>query len=65
MECLSVCLSTQAMELPDLDSIGLAKFSFDDMVLTDDQTVLASVSMFEDCGFIGKFHMDLKVIIMY
>ena len=49
------------MELSSIDSIGLNQFSFDDLLLTDDQTVLASVHIFEECGFVNKFHIDTKV----
>ena len=59
--CVCVCVCVQQVQLPSAPVFHVDKFSFDDMLLSEDETVLASVRMFEDCGFIRKFNMDRKV----
>lgn len=49
------------MELPSVTDIELISYSFDDTTLSDDYTILASVLMFKEMGFIERFHIDEKV----
>ena len=44
-----------------MDSLRLDSFQLDDLTLSDDQTVLASVRMFVDSGHVERFKIDLKV----
>ena len=55
---------TQKLEAPDLFS-DLHKFEFDDLPLSDDQTVVASVRMFRDSGLASTFRMDDRVSYEY
>ena len=57
--CL-LCLSQQ-LEVPSVNSIQLDTFEMDDLPLSDDETVLASVRMFMECGHIERFRIEPKV----
>ena len=50
------------MDISKIKDIGLVSFKFDDLTLSDDGTVLASVLMFKEMGFTQRFHIDDKVI---
>ena len=41
--------------------MDLCSFGFDDLPMGEDETILASVRMFTDCGFLDKFMIDQKV----
>lgn len=42
--------------------MDLCSFGFDDLPMGEDETILASVRMFTDCGFLDKFMIDQKVL---
>ena len=50
------------MKLPSVDEVQLNLFTFDDMLLSEDQTILASVVMFKELGFVTTFHIDTQVL---
>ena len=49
------------MPVPDAEQYCLSSFKFDDLLLNDDHTALASVRMFIDSGLIERFKIDSKV----
>ena len=57
--------STDASKLalehvPSTESLGLREFSFDDSVLSDQDTVLGTIRMFQDLRLIERFRIDYK-----
>ena len=51
----------QKLRVPEVVAIELCSFGFDDLPMSENETVLASVRMFTDCGFLEKFKIDQKV----
>ncbi len=51
----------QCVSVPEADQYHLLSYSFNDLLLNDDQTVLASIRMFMDSGLVQKFKIDTKV----
>ena len=47
--------------MPEADQYLLLSYSFDDLSLTEEHTVLASIRMFIDSGLLQNFRMDTKV----
>lgn len=54
-------LYLQNLSVPDSLFSDLHTFEFDDLLLSDDQTVMASVRMFKDSGLANTFKIDDKV----
>ena len=55
------CIYLQNLSVPDSLFSDLHTFEFDDLLLSDDQTVMASVRMFKDSGLANTFKIDDKV----
>lgn len=49
------------MDMQNVKDVDLVSFTFDDLKLTDDGTVLAAVLMFKEMGFTHRFHIDDRV----
>ena len=49
------------MELPDASSILLTSFDFDDLILSEDETITTSYLLFQDLELISLFHIDPQV----
>lgn len=52
----------QDTPMPAADELNLYSLSFDDFSLTDEEMILASVSMFIELGLVKKFNIELEVI---
>lgn len=52
------------MELPDASSILLTSFKFDDLILSEDETITTSYLMFQHLELISLFHIDPQVHII-
>ncbi len=53
----------QLHPIPKSSAIILSSFKFDDLYLTEDETVLGSVRIFVDAGLVEAFKIDTKVLI--
>ena len=49
------------MPVPKSRDYSLTSLTFDDLVLSEDQTILCTVRMFMDCGLMEKFNIESKV----
>lgn len=59
---LLLCWScVQGYPIPRSSSYGLSTFKFDDLHLSEDETVLGSVRIFIDAGLLEAFKIDSKV----
>ena len=58
---LILCTYVQSIAVPEADQYLLLSYSFDDLSLTEEQTVLASIRMFMDSGLLQNFRIDTKV----
>ena len=68
IECLSrfvffVFFCLQLKNMPSAESINLCSYNFDDLLLSDDATVLAAARIFYDCGFVDRYRINQKVCI--
>ncbi|XP_025423158.1 dual 3',5'-cyclic-AMP and -GMP phosphodiesterase 11-like isoform X3 [Sipha flava] len=52
----------RALQVPSAARYLLYDFSFDDINLTDDDTLLASIRMFKDMALVERFHIDEQVL---
>ncbi|XP_050425718.1 dual 3',5'-cyclic-AMP and -GMP phosphodiesterase 11-like isoform X2 [Adelges cooleyi] len=52
----------RALQVPSAVTYNLYDFSFDDIRMTDDDTLLACVRMFLDMDFVERFHIDYQVM---
>ena len=59
--CMCHSLCSQNTPVPTAKDTNLDSFDFNDALLSDDETVLASVRMFLDCDLVTKFNIDYKV----
>lgn len=50
------------MEVPTVSTLGLTNFKFDDLALSEDETVLASVRIFMDGGFLETFKINTNTL---
>uniref|UniRef100_T1HBJ9 PDEase domain-containing protein n=3 Tax=Triatominae TaxID=70999 RepID=T1HBJ9_RHOPR len=48
--------------MPAADELNLYSLSFDDFSLTDEEMILASVSMFIELGLVKKFNIELETL---
>ena len=49
--------------MPSAESINLCSYNFDDLLLSDDATVLAAARIFYDCGFVDRYRINQKVCV--
>ena len=49
------------MSMQKVKEVDLVSFTFDDLKLTEDETVLATVLMFREMGFTRRFRIDETV----
>ena len=47
--------------MPAADELNLYSLTFDDFSLSEDEMILASVSMFLELGLVKKFNIDREV----
>ncbi|XP_050537354.1 dual 3',5'-cyclic-AMP and -GMP phosphodiesterase 11-like isoform X2 [Daktulosphaira vitifoliae] len=52
----------RALQVPSAATYNLYNFSFDDIHMTDDDTLLACIRMFLDMDFVERFHIDYNVM---
>ena len=58
--------SLQSAIIPTAKQFNLRSFQFDDSNLSDDETLFASITMFEELDLVKSFKIDYKVaILMY
>ncbi|XP_070540834.1 cGMP-specific 3',5'-cyclic phosphodiesterase-like isoform X14 [Ptychodera flava] len=50
------------MEIRSAEDFGLFDFRFDDLKLAEDETLTASIRMFQECDLINKFHVPYDVM---
>lgn len=50
------------MPVPKSRDYSLTSLTFDDLVLSEDQTILCTVRMFMDCGLMDKFNIESKLL---
>ena len=48
--------------IPTTEQFNLHSFRFDDLDLSDDQTLMASIAMFKQLDLINTFKIDYKVV---
>ncbi|XP_060848793.1 dual 3',5'-cyclic-AMP and -GMP phosphodiesterase 11-like isoform X1 [Rhopalosiphum padi] len=52
----------RALQVPSAVTYNLYDFSFDDIYMSDDDTLLASIRMFMDMDLVEPFHIDYQVL---
>ncbi|KAB0793779.1 hypothetical protein PPYR_13399 [Photinus pyralis] len=52
----------RALRVPSAVYLGLHNFAFDDVHLSDDDTITSCVRMFLDLDLVERFHMDYEVL---
>ena len=58
---LNIIFILQLYPVPEASLYHLGSFNFDDMPLSENHTVLASVRIFIDCGLVEAFKINIKV----
>ena len=61
LELIAETLPSQDTPIPNAKEIHLYEYDFDDLTLTEDDTLRATVRMFLDSGVTAKFQVPLEV----